>query len=182
MILGGILMGIGILFGMHKQADAQYQFPQETDRHEGTWLVWQHSHTYGRKYAKEIEPIWLKMTKALAPGERVHIVAYDQSAKKKIQAKLADEGVYLDRVDFLLAKTNDVWSRDMGPMFVRDKNQQLKIVDFSFDGWGKKTPYRKDAALRKQIAQEKGFPLVKVPGMVLEGGSRAETRWHFTSD
>lgn len=35
LILGGILMGIGILFGMHKQADAQYQFPQETDRHEG---------------------------------------------------------------------------------------------------------------------------------------------------
>ena len=170
--VGVTALTAGMLFGSRpSQAASQYTFPAETAPHEGTWLVWPHAHTYGKKYAQAITPIWVQMTAALAPGEKVHIVVYDQRLEQSVKKQLEQAQVPLNQVDFLVAKTYDVWSRDMGPLFVRDASGQLKILDFGFDGWGKKTPYLHDAALRAQIAQQTGFPLIKVHQFVLEGGA-----------
>ena len=43
-----------------------------------------HEYTYGEEYKKEVEPIWVKMASALTEGEKVHIVAYDQEEKERI--------------------------------------------------------------------------------------------------
>lgn len=111
-----------------------YTFPAEEEQHEGAWLTWPHQHTYGKAYAQSVEDIWVEMAKALAPGERVHIIAYDQVEQERIGQLLEDEGVDLAQVDFVLSPSDDVWARDTGPMFVFDEKNQLHIVDFDFDG------------------------------------------------
>lgn len=145
-------------------------FPAEDTKHEGTWLTWPHKNTYGKSYAQEIEYIWVEMTKALATGEKVHIIAYDEALKNHISQLLVQAEVNLSQVDFVIAPSNDVWVRDTGPMFVWD-NQELKIVDFGFDGWGEKAPYEKDDHLPKIVAQQRNIPIIDVSGFVLEGGS-----------
>lgn len=156
---------------MLKTEQAQYTFPDENEPHEGTWLIWPHAHTYGKKYAHELEPIWIQMVKALAPGEKVHIIAYNESLKRHIQMKLSAAGVDSHQVNYVIAKSNDVWVRDTGPMFVFDQQHHLKIVNFSFNGWGKKTPYQNDNQIPQKVAQATNIPLVNDTRLVLEGGA-----------
>jgi agmatine deiminase len=51
--------------------------PSEEFTHEGTWLQWPHNFTYGSG-AEDVESSWVQMTAALTPGERVHIIAYNE--------------------------------------------------------------------------------------------------------
>lgn len=111
------------------------------------------------------------MTKALTPDENVHIIAYDEDLQDHITQLLTDENVDMSKVDFTIAKSDDVWTRDTEPMFVYDENDTLMIADFGFDGWGKKTPYKNDNNIPVVVAKEKNIPLVDISKFVLEGGS-----------
>ncbi len=135
----------------------KYTMPDEKDKHEGTWLQWPHEYTYGEEYKQEVEPIWVKMASALTEGEKVHIVAYDQEEKERINKLLTDEGLNMEKIDFFIAPTDDVWARDSGPIFVYDSNKNLKILDPAFNGWGKKTPYKNDAQIRKNVSKQSGI-------------------------
>ena len=150
---------------------ATYFFPPEDGLHEGTWLSWPHKHTYGVKYQNELEPIWVEMVRALHPGETVHLLIYDLLEQARVAALLDASGVDMGQVDFTLAKSNDVWVRDTGPLFVYDAHHTPTIVDFAFDGWGKKAPYQKDNAIPATVAEAKNIPILSVPDMVLEGGA-----------
>ena len=88
--------------------------PDENELHEGTWLTWPHPYQYGRIYRSRIEKSWIAMTKALAPGEKVHIVAYNRNERNRITRKLRNAKVNLKKVTFLIRRTNDVWIRDNG--------------------------------------------------------------------
>lgn len=150
---------------------SDYRFPSEEGIHEGTWLTWPHHHTYGMEYREEVEDIWLEMAFALHTGEMLHIVAYDETEQRRITKLLQAEGMDMSRVDFVIAKSDDVWSRDTGPMFVLDENGKLSIADFAFDGWGGKMPYQKDDKIPQVVAAEKKIPILSIPDFVLEGGS-----------
>lgn len=67
------------------QESGQMYFPVEEEKHEGTWLTWPHPHTYGKTYSEKIEPIWIQMAKSLSTGEKVHIIAYDNVLKNRIE-------------------------------------------------------------------------------------------------
>lgn len=150
---------------------AQYYFPSEEEAHEGTWLIWPHHYTYGKAYREEIEDVWLEMTYALHKGENVHIIAYDEVEQNRITQLLELEGINESSIDFVIAKSDDVWARDTGPMFAFDEKEKMVILDFAFDGWGGKTPYKNDDAIPKVVAGERGIPSVEIPQFVLEGGS-----------
>lgn len=130
-----------------------YNMPAEDLPHEGTWLTWPHRHTYGIEYQQEVENIWVQMVAALHTGERVHIVAYNKAEQTRITKLLTGSAVDLTRIDFVIAKSDDVWARDTGPMFVFDENRKLLIADFAFDGWGEKVPYENDALALEIIAE-----------------------------
>lgn len=148
-----------------------YYVPFENEKHEGTWLNWPHHYTYGEKYRNEIENIWLEMAYALHRGENVHIIAYNETEKKRIINLLLKNKFNMNKIDFVIAKSDDVWSRDTGPIFAYDEEQKLVIVDFAFDGWGKKAPYKNDDKIPEAISKAKNIDIVKVQDFVLEGGS-----------
>ena len=150
---------------------SKYYFPAEEEKHEGTWLIWPHHYTYGIEYREEIEDIWLEMTDALHTGENIHIISYNEEEKQRITKKLINNGLNMEKIDFVIVKSDDVWSRDTGPMFVIDENGKLCIADFTFDGWGKKTPYENDDKIPQYAAQAKHFPIISIKDFVLEGGS-----------
>ena len=65
----------------------------------------------------DVEDIWGRMTEALALGEKVRIVAYDEAHRQHIASLLASRSVPSDRIDYLLAPTDDSWARDTGSIF-----------------------------------------------------------------
>ena len=115
-----------------------YTMPEESETHEGTWLQWPHQYQYGTAYRNSLDPTWVAMTQALVTSEKVHIIAYNQTEKDRIIALLNSASVPLTNVDFKIYKTDDVWVRDNGPIYVRDKSGNLVIQDWGFNGWGQK--------------------------------------------
>jgi len=167
---------IGCVQGNDSEGDGgkktgKYTMPDESSEHEGTWLQWPHEFTYGKEYKQEVESVWVEMTNSLTKGEKVHIVAYNEAEKEKINKILTDKGIDMKRVDFFISSTDDVWARDNGPIFVYDKDKNLKIMDFGFNGWGKKTPYGKDALLRENLSKQLGIERIDLKSVVLEGGA-----------
>jgi len=149
----------------------QYTMPEETEEHEGTWIQWPHNYLYGPWYKDDVTPTFVAMTNALQASEKVHIIAYDSTEYFFIVNELNTASVSLTNIDFFIHQTDDVWSRDNGPMFVYDQNNDLTILDWGFNGWGFDTPYSKCDIIPQSVSTDIGVPRIDLSGMVLEGGA-----------
>ncbi len=147
-----------------------FTMPNEEAKHEGTWLQWPHEYTYGPQVPAKYDQIWVEMTKALHTGEVVHIVAYNEIEKDRITKLLENVNVDMNQIDFLIKKTEDVWVRDNGPIFVHDANNNLSITNWKFNGWGGKADYINDNQIPSHVSEAINIPKVDVD-MVLEGGA-----------
>lgn len=156
---------------MNQNNQQKYYMPLEYEEHEGTWLQWPHSYTYGKKYQNGIEDVWINMTKYLVKGENVHIVVYNKSEKDRIENLLKKENIDMNYIDFYIYKTDDVWIRDNGPIFVYDESDELVILDWGFNGWGRKEPYSKSNQIPKNISEDLGVKRINLKEVVLEGGA-----------
>jgi agmatine deiminase len=155
-----------------------FTMPPEEAKHEGTWLQWPHNCTTsrGRGHDKNLirryEPSWVEMTKALHTGEKVHIIVYDDVYLERVQQLLRDDHQCdMSQINFFVYKTDDVWIRDNGPVFVRDEDTgRIHITDWGFNGWGEKCDYELSNRIPSLLAKELNIPITTIP-MINEGGS-----------
>ncbi|WP_233590137.1 agmatine deiminase family protein [Flavobacterium microcysteis] len=163
-----------------QEVEALYTMPEESELHEGTWLQWPHHYQYGVGYRNSIDPTWVAMTQALVTSEKVHIIAYNETEKNRIINLLNNAGVPLTNVDFRIYKTDDVWVRDNGPIYARDKSGNLVVQDWGFNGWGQKTDETSGLPIQfancnvipSKIASDQGKPYVDINSLMInEGGS-----------
>ncbi|WP_273324820.1 agmatine deiminase family protein [Vallitalea guaymasensis] len=154
-----------------KPQDAEYKFPFEEEVHEGTWLQWPHEYTYGKDYKNKLDPIWIEMTRGLIKGENVHIIVYNEKEKHRVENLLNKENISIDKVDFYIYPTDDVWIRDNGPIFIYDNEDNLIIADWGFNGWGNKASYKKCMEIPKKISSDLNIPRIDIHDVVLEGGA-----------
>ncbi len=149
-----------------------YTMPEEGSTHEGTWLQWPHQHQYGVTYRNRLDQTWVDMTKELVNSEKVHIIVYDATELTRVTALLNNASISLSNVDFKVFKTDDVWVRDNGPIYVKDTNGKLVITDWGFNGWGNKADYTLCNAIPSQIALDQGREWINLNDIITnEGGS-----------
>ncbi len=162
------------------ETEVMYVMPEESETHEGTWLQWPHHYQYGIAYRNSLDATWVSMTKELVSSENVHIIAYNQTEKDRIISMLNAESIPLTNVDFKLYETDDTWIRDSGPIYVRDKNGNLVIEDWGFNGWGNKTDVisglliqsDKCNTIPSKIANDQVMTIIDLNSeMINEGGS-----------
>jgi agmatine deiminase len=156
------------------KTDIMYTMPEESAPHEGTWLQWPHQYQYGIDYRDDLDATWVAMTKSLSGSEKVHIVAYDTTEKNRITALLNTAGVSLSAIEFKIYKTDDVWVRDNGPIYVKDKNNQLVIQDWGFNGWGKKAAFGNCNTVPAQIAADQKTTVVDLNSVMINEGGAVE--------
>jgi len=53
------------------ETDILYTMPEESETHEGTWLLWPHHYQYGMVYQYSLDAAWVSMTKELVSSEKV---------------------------------------------------------------------------------------------------------------
>ncbi|SKC02306.1 agmatine deiminase [Sphingobacterium nematocida] len=170
------------------EMEIHYVMPEESEPHEGTWLQWPHQYQYGIAYRNSLDATWVAMTKALVSSEKVHIIAYNESEKNRIIKLLGDASIPLKNVDFKIYKTDDVWVRDNGPIFVRDKNENLVIQDWGFNAWGEKTDdqsglpigFANCNAIPSKIGTDQGRTVIDVNAVMINEGGSVEIDGHGT--
>lgn len=151
-----------------------FQMPAEWELHEATWLAWPHNKEHWPGKFSSIPPVYAKIIKALAKSEKVFVCVNDKNMENDAREVLTQSGATnseLNNIIFYRIPTDASWSRDHGPIFVRDDKGKLVILDWIFNCWGEKyPPWDKDDAVPKHIAEVLGIPRIE-PGIVLEGGS-----------
>ena len=153
-------------------SDILYTMPEESEAHEGTWLQWPHQYQYGVTYRNRLDATWVKMTKELVSSEKVHLIAYDETEKNRIIGLLNTEGMPLTNIDFKIYPTDDVWTRDNGPIYAKDKDGKFVIQDWGFNGWGGKVAFQKCNTIPTKIATDQQTKVVDINSeMISEGGS-----------
>jgi agmatine deiminase len=151
------------------------RMPAEWEAHDATWLAWPHNVTDWPGRFAPIPWVYGEIIRRLAPGERIELLVDDAAGEKRARQLLARVGAPLAQVTFRHWPTNRIWTRDYGPMFVRD-GDGLAIARFRFNAWAKYPDHQHDDAIPERAAAALGVPLL--PGrrdggqeVVLEGGS-----------
>ncbi len=148
--------------------------PAEWGPHEATWLAWPHNvRDWPGKFAP-IPWVYAEIVRNLARGERVRLLVEDAEHEAKVRKTLGRAGVDLQHVELRRVRTDRVWTRDSGPIFVR-KDGKKAIVRFKFNGWAKYPDWKNDVKIPERVAKALGVPLLPVErggrAVVLEGGA-----------
>ncbi len=157
-----------------------YTMPEESETHEGTWLQWPHEYQYGLSYRNRIDQTWVDMTQALVSSEKVHLIVYDATEQARVTTMLNNAGVSLANVEFKVFQTDDVWTRDNGPIYVRDKSGNLVIEDWGFNGWGSKAEYDKCNAIPAKVGADQSRTVVDLNSTMINEGGSVEIDGHGT--
>jgi agmatine deiminase len=155
--------------------------PAEWEHHEATWLGWPHERTdWPGKFAP-IPWVYAEIVRHLARVERVRILVEDRDAETAARRVLQKSGADLAAVEFFRVPTNRGWTRDSGPIFVKNEIGQVAITHWKFNAWAKYDDYRKDAAVLTRLNRRMEYrlwqpeavwpPEPKPRRVVLEGGS-----------
>ena len=157
-----------------------YRMPAEWECHAATWIAWPHN---PEDWPGKFQPIpWLyaEIVRLLAAHERVQIVVDDAKSKARAAKMLEQAGADLGNVSFQVWPTDRSWTRDTGPIFVRNKEGRVAVTNWIFNGWAKYPNCRLDnkvpARVSKLIGVPEWQPTVtldsgKLHKLVLEGGS-----------
>ena len=97
---------------------------------------------------------------------KVKVLVYPASDSNTVKTYFAASGVNMDNVDFWVINHDSYWTRDYGPWFIIDGNDQVGVVDFTYN---RPTRPNDDAAL-VQITNKLQMERYEMP-MVHTGGN-----------
>ncbi|MDE3186276.1 MAG: agmatine deiminase family protein [Acidobacteriota bacterium] len=156
-----------------------YRMPAEWEKHEATWLAWPHNPEDWPGKFQPIPWVYAEIVRLLAARERVHILVDDEKSQRRAEGVLKRGGANLDQVSFHAWPTDRVWTRDSGPIFVRNAEGRVGITNWRFNAWAKYPDWHLDDQVPGRAAELLGLPewcpTVELAGgphrLVLEGGS-----------
>lgn len=139
--------------------------PAEWEKQEFVQLVFPHKDTDWNEYLEESIETFVNIAKVISKYQKCLIIAKNLTYVKTLfQNK---KNLIFIRID-----SDDTWSRDFGGITVHHNND-LIVLDFNFNAWGKKFSYKLDDQITKQLKLKgllKSYKHKSIP-FVLEGGA-----------
>ena len=155
-------------------ASLGYRMPAEWEPHAATWLAWPHNRSdWPGKFAP-IPWVYAEIIRNLAQHETVHLIVKDAAEEKAARRTLVKAEALGDSIVFHRWPTDRVWTRDYGPIFVKNTSG-VAVVDFSFNAWAKYPDWKLDNQIARRAAKAIRLPCFEArignADFVLEGGS-----------
>lgn len=156
---------------MHKTA-VKTHLPAEWEAQSGVLLTWPHHETIWAETLDVIDKVFAEIAKQISLREKMIISCFDDAHANHIKNLLSAAGVELNQVAIYRAPCDDIWVRDHGPITVLHDAQPV-LLDFIFNGWGKKYPAENDNRITHSLHSQRAFGATKHAAIdiVLEGGS-----------
>ena len=144
------------------------RFPAEWEKQSAVLIAWPHDSGDFSKQLPAVETCYQFIADTISQYQRLLIVCRDDHHQQHIQGLVNNTRM----IDFMRAEVNDIWVRDT--LFLSVENQgRLQLLNFRFNGWGKKYAYQKDDALNHTLIKQppfKGADCLDID-FILEGGS-----------
>jgi agmatine deiminase len=148
-------------------AAAGFAMPPEWAPHAATLMAWPCRTGLWGDLLPEAKADYTVIIRAVAAFEPVLVVCPPGQSSEVRDAC----GGTASGIDVLELPIDDSWTRDNGPIFVRNDAGEIAAVGFGFNAWGDRWhPHADDARLPERIAAHLGMRLYRAP-MILEGGS-----------
>lgn len=152
----------------------QYIFPSEWAQQEAVMLTWPHKDTDWKPYLAEITETFLQLAQVITDHENLIVATpWKDEVETMLRERLPEKN--MARVDIYDCPSNDTWARDHGPITLLSSNHEYEpqLLDFQFNGWGKKFAADKDNAITRNLYKQGAFKgkLIDNNDFVLEGGS-----------
>ncbi|WP_083646661.1 agmatine deiminase family protein [Kitasatospora sp. CB01950] len=139
--------------------------PAEHEPHARTWMSWpSRKSVWGRQLAGVQQDIAL-IAATVAEFEPVVMCAPDGYSARQVRDRCGSAVEVTTAVP-----TDDLWMRDIAPVFRRDGAGGLDAVGLGFNGWGRKQVHADDARVAEEVARRCGVPFERA-GFVGEGGA-----------
>jgi len=149
-----------------------YRMPAEWEPHEASWLAWPHNASDWPGKFSAIPWLYAEIVRLLAAHEHVHLIVENAAMERRVGSMLERAGAKLDQVSFHRWPTDRGWTRDSGPIFVRNPSGQVAITNWRFNAWAKYSDWRLDDKLPGRVAKLLGVPEWQPEVRLSDGSTR----------
>jgi agmatine deiminase len=147
-----------------------FRMPAEWEPHEATWIAWPHNREDWPGRFAPIPWVYGEIVRKLSRVERVRILVENAQVERRARRALRQVDAHMEAVECIVRPTNRVWTRDYGPLFLKNRRGEAALTAWRFNAWAKYDDWQLDAAVPAFIGASLKLP-VFTPRMVLEGGS-----------
>jgi agmatine deiminase len=148
--------------------------PAEWEPHDAVWLAWPSAADLWQENLPAAQAEFVAFCEAIADidpvsgqarGEKLEILVPTVHAKEQAQQRLGHLPIRLHLLPF-----GDIWLRDIAPLFLLSRQDELATLALKFNGWGEKYVLPYDNEVAGRIADAAGVKQFSLP-WVCEGGS-----------
>ena len=164
---------------MSKKINA-FRMPAEWEPQKSVWMSWPHNKNDWPGLFEKIPNVVGKIIKCLTEHQRIDLLVNNTKNINNTRIYLKKIGCNISNIKFHKLKTDRLWLRDSGPIFlVNKKNRKKIILDFKFNAWSKYKNFRSDNKINKYISKylkiesilPKKVNSKKFVRVVMEGGA-----------
>lgn len=113
----------------------KWRLSAEWERVGAVMIAWPHEETDWAYRLDGVNECYVRMTEALSRHISVLIVTPDH---RKVLPHVLVSDIVPERIVWFECPTNDTWTRDYGPIVTTAGEDDWRINDFMFNGWGLK--------------------------------------------
>ena len=144
-------------------------FPPEWHKQSAIQLTWPHKNTDWADIWEDVTVCYQKIAYEISKRQKLIIAAQNVE-----EVKAAIQHCNLENITIYECLVNDTWARDHGGITIMQDGKPL-ILDFQFNGWGKKFAANFDTQITKKLFDKNAFPaswgIKDLNHIVMEGGS-----------
>ena len=160
---------------MIKKIDlSNFRMPAEWENQDSTLIAWPHNKDDWPGYFENIPGVFARIIASISKVQKVKLLIQTIKNKLKIIKLIKRFNGKINNIKIIVKKTDRVWTRDSGPIFIINKNKDKKIaLDWKFNAWAKYPNFKNDNLITQKIYNKQSIlkPLFKNNQIVLEGGS-----------
>ena len=158
----------------------EFRMPAEWEPQKSVWISWPHNKNDWPGMFEKIPNVVGKIIKYLANDQRIDLLVNTNKSMHETRKQLKRTGCKLSNVKFHKIKTDRLWLRDSGPIFLINKKTRKKIMlNFKFTAWSKYKNFRNDNKINYQISKYLNIKSIlpkkinskKFEKVVMEGGA-----------
>ena len=146
--------------------------PAEFEAQEAIWLIWPSTN---HKESESVENVTLSIIEALIGDIDIVVTCKNKELLNQAKETLKNRFGVQKRLKLLEIPSFEIWTRDMGPIFVETNQNTFAIADFNFNSWGYADTLDVDTKTEEmydvRVAEHFKLPVIS-SSMISEGGNR----------
>ena len=147
-----------------------FVFPAEWEKHRATWVSLPLNDESWPGRMKAVYHTFFQFIRVISLSESVAINVHDDRMSSFVMENAEKYHIDASRLELYLHPTNDCWTRDHGPAFLKGRDGKKLIVNWEFNAWGEKYAFELDNLIPAKIGDALKLPVLNT-NIVMEGGA-----------